>query len=535
VSPRLHPAKPRGWLALAACGLCWAACTGPKSGASKGGDGDDDANLADDGGAGGGGAATDGGAADGGAADGAAADGADASDGGGADGADGTAGDSAEPLPPLPWDDAPCERIDVGDDPFAGVVATYTAQDEAAPPPSGGLLVAGSSSVRRWRSAARSLSAFDPLQRGVGGARAADLALHAEALIVRHRPAGLLLFAGTNDVGDGRPADQVLGDLRCIAEQLHAAAPGAPLLYIGITPTPARWSVWSTAAEVNASWQALSALHPSLHYIDVPAAFLARGEPPEAGLFLDDGLHLSPEGYALWESVVLPAVAAALPAATRPLPAGPPPGSYIRVDLGPSNPEDGAPAPSPDGFGIHWNSWHPLSGGQQAHAGEALRGLRTTTGAATAVDLVLSGGFRANGLRNGGLSAPPGELLGTMAVPEATGDFFYAGEPDDPAGITLSGLDPAARYTLRLFSSRADAAEVRRTGFVVFGAGPPTSTSLTTTGAGVGAYGYDGNNREVAVLTGLVPDARGRLHLELDRLEGSFLYLNLLELEAEAP
>jgi hypothetical protein len=51
----------------------------------------------------------------------------------------------------------------------------------------------------------------------------------------------------------------------------------------------------------------------------------------------------------------------------------------------------------------------------------------------------------------------------------------------------------------------------------------------------VGAYGYDGNNREVAVLTGLVPDARGRLHLELDRLEGSFLYLNLLELEAEAP
>lgn len=503
--------RPERAAAALALLLAGAACAAPKGDRASEDDGSD-VNMGE----------ADGGPADGGA-DGGAAD-------GGADGAD-----TGASTPPLPWTDDACAGVDVGDDPFADTVARVAALDDAAPPPAGGLVVAGSSSVRRWRGMARALSAFDPLQRGVGGARAADIARYAPELILRHRPAGLLLFAGTNDLADGRPRAQVLDDLRCVAQQLHESVPGAPILFIGVTPTPARWAGWAEAAALNADLAALADLHPSLVYVDVPSAFLARGSPPDPGLFVDDGLHLSAEGYALWESVVVPAVAAALPPSALPLPAGPPAGAYLRLDLGPSNPEDGAPAPDPDGFGIRWNRWHPTTGGAQVHAGEGLRGLQTTTGLGTEVAAVLSGGFRSNGYRNGGLTSPPGDLLGTLAVPEATGDFFYSGDPDDPAGITLSGLDPTARHTLRLFASRADASEVRRTAFTVFGGGAPASIDLTTTGAGVGARGYDGNNAEVAVLTGLVPDPRGRLHLELDRAEGAFLYLNLLELEVEAP
>ena len=35
------------------------------------------------------------------------------------------------------------------------------------------------------------------------------------------------------------------------------------------------------------------------------------------------------------------------------------------------------------------------------------------------------------------------------------------------------------------------------------------------------------------MFTGLVPDAYGRLHLDVDRAAGAFAYLNLLELEVE--
>ena len=454
----------------------------------------------------------------------------------------GTAADAAidadatpRPVPPLPWTDDPCAGLDAGADPFADVVREYGRQDDLAPPAQGGLVVLGSSTIRRWRSAARVLSAHDPLQRGVGGARMVDLAAHAEALVLRHAPAGVLLFAGTNDLAGGTSPRAVIDAYRCFATRLHARRPGAPLLYIGITPTPARWASWAAAVEVNQEIARLAATHPSLRYVDSPAAFLAAatpGEPPPARLFVADGLHLSAEGYALFESTVLPAVAAALPSSRLPLPAPPTPGTLVRVDLGPSNPLDGAPAPAIDAFGIRWNSWHARDGGEQVHAGEALRRLRGTRGETTDMNLVITGGFRVNGLRNGGLVSPDGARLGTLAVPESTGDFFYSGDPDDAAGLALEGLVPSGRYTLRLFASRA-AADERRTGFTVRGSGAARSASVQTSGAGLGAGGAQGNDSEVTVLAGLTPDARGRLFVDVDRVVGPFAYVNLLELQVD--
>lgn len=261
------------------------------------------------------------------------------------------------------------------------------------------------------------------------------------------------------------------------------------------------------------------------------AAQDAGAAPPDESLFVDDLLHLSEEGYALWTATILPALEAAVPPRPTPAPAMPA-GSLVRVDLGPSNPDDGAPA-SVDGFGIHWNAWHPVEGGDQVLDGEALRGLVTTEGAPTGVDLVISGGFRSNGFANGGLVAPSGDLLGTLALPEATGDFFWIEGADDPGALALTGLDPAATHTLRLFTSRADDAEVRVTRYDVTGAAS-SSASLTTTGPDTGTDGYDGNDDTVAVLTGLQPDGWGQLHLDVVREVGQYAYLSLLEIEAEA-
>ena len=54
--------------------------------------------------------------------------------------------------------------------------------------------------------------------------------------------------------------------------------------------------------------------------------------------------------------------------------------------------------------------------------------------------------------------APDAAHLGDLAVGSATGDYMYVTGPDMPGALYLRGLDPAARYTLRLFAPRADAA-----------------------------------------------------------------------------
>jgi len=443
--------------------------------------------------------------------------------------------DAAAPVhPALPWDDDPCATLDVGDDPYAGPVARFTAADDAAPPPQGGLVVLGSSTVRRWEDAQRLLSAWDPLQRGLGGARLVDLARWTEPLVVRHAPSGVLVFAGTNDIVAGRTVEQTVDAFRCLVTRVDAAQPGTPVLYIGITPAPSRWGSWPAAAEVNARIAALAEQHPSIVYVDTPAAFLETGSPPDPSLFVGDLLHLSDTGYALWGDLVRDAVEAHVPRAVSPLPPGPPAGTYLRVDLGPFNPEDGRLAPASDRFDIRWNAWPDARGGDQVLAGEALRGLVSTRGDRTQVDLLIAGGFRTNGLRNGGLLAPDFAHLGTLAVPEATEDFFFTGGSDDPAGLTFSGLSPDATHTLRLFASRASGDERRTTRFIVYGGGPSSEATVLTTGPGIGANGGDANVSELVVFTGLVPDTRGRLHLDVRIDAGQFAYLNLLELEVEA-
>jgi len=435
---------------------------------------------------------------------------------------------SVDSQPGWPWSDIPCDHTSAPDQAFEGVITRFEQLDDLAPPTPGGLVVTGSSSIRRWERAGRVLSAYEPVQRGFGGARLADLAEHADRLVTRHDPGAVLVFAGTNDLADGRSVDEVLTAYRCLADRIRDHRPDTPLLWIGITPTPARWAGWSEAEAVNAEVARLAALHPSLHYIDLPAPFLATGAPPDPALFVDDQLHLSEAGYDLWDEVIAAAVDAALEErvpATTPLAAG----SLVRVDLGPSNPDDGDPAPAIDDFGIHWNTWHGVDGEAQILAGEALRGLVTTTGARTDVALTIAGGFRSNGKLNGGLAAPSGDELGTMAVPEATVDFFYTGGPDDPGGLTLSGLDPAAAHTLRLFASRSDP-QRRVSRYVVHGAAISEATLATS---GPGSDGGEANVGTVAVLSGLQPDLWGRLHVDVQIAEGSYAYLSLIELQVE--
>ncbi|MEY3209929.1 MAG: hypothetical protein RIT28_410, partial [Pseudomonadota bacterium] len=154
-------------------------------------------------------------------------------------------------VPDLPWSDDPCALVDVGDDPFAAQIAVWSAQDDAAPPPKGGLVLVGSSTIRRWRTAQRALGPYAPLQRGVGGARSADVAKHLPELALRHAPSAVLMFAGTNDIADGRGVQSVVDNVRCVMQQLHEAQPGVKLFYAGITPTPSRWSIWADQDAVN--------------------------------------------------------------------------------------------------------------------------------------------------------------------------------------------------------------------------------------------------------------------------------------------
>ncbi len=439
---------------------------------------------------------------------------------------DTTAPDSARDSAPDTAGARVCDEVNAFAPEFTDDVARWAAQDALGGWPTDPVVFVGSSTIRRWEGLASAYTDRSPLQRGFGGAQLGEVALLADTLINRHAPRAVVVFAGTNDVAAGVPAEVVAARLRCLRARVSA-----PLVFVGITPTPARWASWPVAEAVNAAAAALAEADPGVEYVDVATPFLATGAPPDASLFGADGLHLSAAGYALWNAALRPVVERVTPATVPPTPAPLAAGARLLIDLGPTEAEDGEVTPSPDYLGQHWNNWHTTRGGQGALAGEQRVDLVSATGEATTVDLVIAGGFLANGRRNGGLLWPSAERLGALAVGSATGDFFYVEGDDAPGALFFRGLDPSRRFTLALFAARDDA-ERRVTRFVVTGADQVEGT-LQTSGAGAGADGATTNDDTVLRLGGLRPDAQGHLFVDVQIAEGTYAYLSALELTAD--
>lgn len=437
---------------------------------------------------------------------------------------------------PAPFDAGParCDEVDRFGPVFSTEINRFAAQDSQGPWPEGAVVFAGSSSMRRWETLARDFPDYAVIQRGIGGAQLAEIARASETLITRHAPRAVVIYAGTNDLALGVARAVVLDRLRCLRHRIGTSLGWSlPVLFVSVVPNPSRWAGWSDARAFNESVQALAAQDPGLVFVDVATPFLATGSPPDAGLFVADGLHLSARGYDLWRAPIRAALEAAVPPRARVTSAtnALAPGERLLVDLGPSNPGDGEVTPSPDHLGQHWNNWHALQAPGEVLPGERLVGLVNAAGARTGISLVLAGGFLSNGRRNGGLLWPDPMRLGSLAVGSATGDFFFVQNEDAPGALTLRGLDPARAYTLRLFAARADA-ERRVTRYTVRGATTET-VSLQTSGPGAGRDGDTVNDDDVATLRGVRPDAWGGLFVDVAIERGAFAYLSALELLAE--
>jgi len=446
----------------------------------------------------------------------------------GIDGADNDGG--------VPFDAGPdpCGEVDQFGPIFPDVIARWSTQDALGGWPENPVVFVGSSSIRRWENLARSYTDYSPLQRGFGGTQMGEVAKFAHELVGRHNPRAIVLFAGTNDIDAKVAPNVVVERFRCFRYRIgQELGWDRPIIFIGITPNPARWSQWPDAKAANDAIAEIAANDPAVYYADVPTAFLATGSPPSASLFGPDQLHLNSIGYDLWNSVIRPVVEKA----TKPTnPAGPanPPlagGTRLLIDLGPSNPEDGEITPSPDYLGQHWNNWHSIDGGLAILPGEQLVDMVTTDGSPTGIDLVIAGGFSSNGRSNGGLVWPDGAKLGNLAVGSATGDFFYTDGPDLPGALYFRGLDPAKSYSFRFFAAREDL-EARVTRYTLTGATSNTAT-IQTTGPGAGAAGGNTNDDSVVEFKGVKPDAWGHVFLDVSIETGLYAYLSLIELVVE--
>jgi lysophospholipase L1-like esterase len=192
-------------------------------------------------------------------------------------------------------------------DPWSKELAVFEEQDRAAPAV-GGVVFVGSSSIRLW-DLARSFPNAPVLNRGFGGSQIVDSVNHVDMLVIRHTPRTVIIYAGDNDIAAGKSPQQVAGDFKAFAGKVRAALPGTRIAFIGIKPSIQRWVLIAQVRQANALIRAYCETDDRLGFIDVDGPMLGWGAKPRRDLFVADGLHLSPRGYALWTTLVEPFVA----------------------------------------------------------------------------------------------------------------------------------------------------------------------------------------------------------------------------------
>jgi lysophospholipase L1-like esterase len=179
--------------------------------------------------------------------------------------------------------------------------------DRDRPGQPGGVVFVGSSSIRMW-DLARAFPKVKPLNRGFGGSHVADSVRQIDRLVNRHKPRTVVLYAGDNDITAGKTPDEVIRDFEAFVAGVRKSCPDCRIVYIGIKPSLARWELRDQMQQTNAGIRAVCQRSSNCEFVDVWDAMLGDDGHPRKELFIFDGLHLSPAGYAVWNGLVGPQI-----------------------------------------------------------------------------------------------------------------------------------------------------------------------------------------------------------------------------------
>jgi lysophospholipase L1-like esterase len=173
----------------------------------------------------------------------------------------------------------------------------------------GAALFVGSSSIRLWCTLDRDFPDQRVVNRGFGGSTMAEVLRYAPRVVLPYRPRTVVVYAGDNDLAEGRTPAEVRDAYRRFTALVRARLPTRgsctwPSSRARAREAPA--AVRATNAVLRATPRATRAPPTSTCSRRCSAATpAAPGAVRRA-----TGLHMNSAGYALWRAALAPALAA---------------------------------------------------------------------------------------------------------------------------------------------------------------------------------------------------------------------------------
>lgn len=186
-------------------------------------------------------------------------------------------------------------------------IQNFKKQDLETAPPKDAILLIGSSSFTKWKDVSNYFPDKTIINRGFGGSRLTDLNDYATDLL-NYQPKQIIIYCGENDFADNDQlkADVVVERFKTFYKKIRAKFPKIEVDYISIKYSPSRKKLWPQMKEANKKIEAFMKKEPNSEFIDITKVMKDSQGNVRNDLFVEDMLHMTPEGYQLWASVMLP-------------------------------------------------------------------------------------------------------------------------------------------------------------------------------------------------------------------------------------
>lgn len=142
------------------------------------------------------------------------------------------------------------------------------------------------------------------INHGFGGSQMSDLLFYLDDLVIRHRPAMVLIYEGDNDLAGGKAVREILADADSIVVRIKHRLPDCRVFLISAKPSIARWELREKYVRLNLALDEYCRSVPGVSFIDVWSPMINPDGQVRGDLFLPDGLHMNETGYAIWVETI---------------------------------------------------------------------------------------------------------------------------------------------------------------------------------------------------------------------------------------
>lgn len=158
----------------------------------------------------------------------------------------------------------------------------------------------GSSTFTLWQELTTIFKEHKPVNLGFGGSTIAACSWFFNRVFKNlHDVDAFIIYAGDNDLGDGRHPEEVVLFLETLLLKIKEKYGNIKCTYISIKPSISRKHLQSSISYANSNIKKLSKKYDNFYYVNIFDPLLDHAANPNPKYFLEDGLHFNKKGYEL--------------------------------------------------------------------------------------------------------------------------------------------------------------------------------------------------------------------------------------------